>query len=256
MGGSQQPARSQPPMSDMATVPSVVLLHGLLNDSTLWSEQRSALGVDFAPITPEFSAAGSLAVLAAEVLAHAPRRFALAGFSMGGYVALEVLRQAPERIEGIALLASTALADSPAQCAARLATIAAVEAGKFSQLVAAIARSAVFPAGAHAETARGRFMAMAHRVGPQKFTQHLRAVMERQGQVEVLSAAPCPAIVIAGANDSVVPPEAASATAAALPHAPLAMVERAGHLLPLEAPSRVSQLLRGWLERVHPTATC
>jgi pimeloyl-ACP methyl ester carboxylesterase len=237
----------------MATVPSIVLLHGLLNDSALWSKQRNALGTSVASITPELSAAGSVPLLAADVLAHAPRRFALAGFSMGGYVALEILRQAPERVEGIALLASHALPDSPAQCAARLAAIAAVEAGKFSKVVAAIARNAVFPEGARAEAARQGFMAMAHRIGPRKFIAHLQAIMERHDCAEVLSAVRCPAIVIAGANDLVVPPEAASATAATLPHARLAVIERAGHLLPLEAPQRVSQLLRGWLDRVYST---
>ncbi len=227
----------------------VVLLHGLLNDGTLWQAQKAALGSRAEVITPDFATATSLTALARSVLAAAPERFAIAGFSMGGYVACEIARIAPDRIAGLCLLATTSLPDAPTQRAARMATIASVEQGGFAAAVEAVARHAVWPGGSHATVARAALLAMARRAGPGKFAAHLQAVAARPDSTEVLAALRCPIAIARGDRDRIVPQDAVAVTAAAL-GVSIATVADAGHMLPLEAPEQTSDLLHRWLDDV------
>jgi len=190
-----------------------------------------------------------MTALAQAILAEAPERFAVAGFSMGGYVACEIARIAPDRVAGLCLLASTSLIDTPAQRAARTATIAAVKRGSFEAVVNAVAQSAVWPDGAHARAAHAGLLAMARQVGPAKFAAHLQAVACRQGATDVLRALKCPITLARGDHDQIIRQDGIAATGVAT-GARITTIAGAGHMLPLEAPDRVSDLLQRWLDDI------
>lgn len=226
---------------------TLVLLPGLLNDHRLWQAQAEALSplaqIQVADLTRDDSMAG----MAARVLDAAPDRFALAGLSMGGYVALEILRRAPERVERLCLLDTTARPDAPEQTQRRKDAVAVAQAGGFDKIMPTMLPMLVHPDHLALDRVGGLAKDMARAVGPDAFVRQQTAIMRRPDSRPGLPRLRCPTLVVVGADDAVTPPDRAEEMADLIPDARLAVVPQCGHLSTLEQPAQVSALMAGWL---------
>lgn len=229
--------------------PSLILLPGLLNDARLWAAQTSALSGDAAVSAGDLAVADTISGLAASVLSRAPtERFALAGLSMGGYVALEIMRQAPERVTALALLDTSARADTPASTEGRRALMRLAETD-FPAVIDALFPKLVLPAHARDEALRRVFTNMALAAGKEAFLRQQAAIMGRIDSRPFLRHVACPTLVLCGRDDAVTPVEVHEEIAAAVPGARLEVVDECGHLSALEKPEAVTQALKEWLAR-------
>ncbi|WP_417211717.1 alpha/beta fold hydrolase [Antarctobacter sp.] len=226
---------------------SLVLLPGMMCDARLFGPQIAALSgtatIHLAPIT----ARDSVQALARDVLADAPPRFALAGLSMGGIVAMEVLRQAPERVAKIALMDTNPLAERAEVKARRLPQIKAAAEGRLRSVLRDEMKPSYLADCANRETILDLCMDMALALGPDVFARQSRALMDRPDQCDTLRAARLPALVLCGRDDALCPVERHEHMASLIPDARLHIVEGAGHLPTLEQPEVTSRALRLWL---------
>ena len=227
---------------------SLALLPGLLNDASLWRHQVAALEGRAACFVPDFTTQESVGAMAETALSAMPPRFALAGLSMGGYVAFEILRRAPERIVRLALLDTRAGPDSAEQTARRRGLIQLARKGRFQgvtrQLLPMLVAEAHLANGALIE----EVMAMAGRVGRDAFVRQQTAIMGRPDSRPALARVTCPTLVLCGRQDQITPPDAHMEMAAGIRDARLIVVEDCGHLSPLEQPEAVTAALTEWLE--------
>lgn len=224
---------------------TLILLPGLACDAELWREQAPALARS-GPlhVTDVHARAATLPDMAAALLAEHPGPLALAGSSMGGMVALHAWRQAPHRVRGLALLGSSARADTPAQLELRRNGIAQFEQGRMEELLAANLLFAFHPANAPALA--GDYLAMIRRAGAAQLIAQNRAVMAREDLRPELAAVACPTLVMVGEDDLLTPPECSAEIAAAVPHAQFHRLRDCGHLLTWEQPGRVTAALLDW----------
>lgn len=227
---------------------SLVLLPGLLNDHRLWEHQAKSLADIAAVSVADLTRDDTLAAMAERVLASAPPRFALAGLSMGGYVALEILRKAPERVERLALLDTTARPDAPEQTQRRMDAVAIARAGGFDKIMPTMLPNLLHPdhlvLGGIAELAKD----MARVVGPDAFARQQDAIMHRPDARPDLGRIACPTLVLVGRDDVPTPLDRAQEMAELIPNAKLVVVEECGHLSTLEQPQAVSAVMRYWLQ--------
>ncbi len=227
--------------------PSLLLLPGLLNDARLWAAQASALADRADVSVGDLTVADSMAGLADAVLALAPARFALAGLSMGGYVALEILRRAPERVSALALVDTQARPDAREASEGRRAMMARSE-NDFEGVIAATYPKLVHPARAEDAALKSLFADMARATGAEAYRRQQAAIMGRVDSRPFLPRIACPTLVLCGRQDAVTPVELHEEMAAAIPGARLEVVEECGHLSAIERPEAVSDALRRWLE--------
>jgi len=227
--------------------PPLLLLPGLLCDAALWRQQVPRLGAGCPVRVMDLSFAASIERAAQMVMAAAPPRFALAGLSMGGYVALEICRLAPGRVDRLALLDTNAHADPAEASQRRRSQVAQALEGDFDDVLDTLLGLLVAPANRERADVAGTFRAMAHRHGPQVFARQQQAIMGRRDQQELLSTLRMPTLVLCGALDQLTPPSIHQAMAARLPMATYCEVPGCGHLSPLEAPAAVTEALAGWL---------
>ncbi|WP_323772268.1 alpha/beta fold hydrolase [Antarctobacter sp.] len=225
----------------------LVLLPGMMCDARLFGPQIAALSgtatIHLAPIT----ATDSVQALARDVLAYAPPRFALAGLSMGGIVAMEVLRQAPDRVAKIALMDTNPLAERAEVKARRLPQIKAVAEGRLRSVMRDEMKPNYLAGGPNREPVLDLCMEMALSLGPDVFARQSRALMDRPDQCDTLRGARLPALVLCGRDDALCPVERHELMASLIPDAHLHIVEGAGHLPTLEQPEATSRALRLWL---------
>lgn len=226
--------------------PSLLLLPGLLCDARLWRDQVEDLA-DLADITvPDLTLDDSVGAMAARVLAQAPARFALGALSMGGYVAFEILRQAPQRVERLALLSTSARADPPKRAAVRRASLAMAERGRFAGVTRKLLPQLVH--ASRVDTPVGeKVMAMAERVGRDAFLRQQRAILERPDSQPLLPTLSMPTVVGVGDDDRMTAPEESRILQAGIAGARLHVFTDCGHLPPMEKPRETNDLLRAWL---------
>jgi pimeloyl-ACP methyl ester carboxylesterase len=225
----------------------IVLVPGLLGTPRLFAEQLPALW-RCGPVT----VAGhqhddSMAAIAARILATAPPRFALAGLSMGGYLAFEILRQAAPRVARLALLDTTARPDGAAQAQRRWDEVAQVRAGRFADVVEASYRRWVRPARHGDAALRRTVQQMAEETGAEAYIRQQVAIANRPDSRAGLSRIGCPTLVLVGAEDSTTTPRHAAEIADGIPAARLVVVPECGHLSTLEQPAEVGRALVAWL---------
>lgn len=225
----------------------VVFIPGLIATERLFAAQIRKLGRDAGIFLAAHGLDSSMAKIAGRLLANAPPRFALVGLSMGGYVALEVVRQAPDRVARLVLMDTSARPDSSEQTENRRRQIALARAGRFRDIP-----DAQFPLAVHEARAGDtdlleivRDMAMA--TGPDAFERQQTAIIGRVDSRPFLPAIACPTLVVVGAGDRLTPPPLAEEIAGGIPHAQLAVVAGAGHLSTLEAPEPTAALLFDFL---------
>jgi pimeloyl-ACP methyl ester carboxylesterase len=227
--------------------PGLVLLPGLLCDSALWQAQIDRFGGGFEIMVADLTRDASVRAMAGRVLASAPDSFALAGLSMGGYVVQEILREAPARVRRVALLDTSARADSEEQIARRHALIALAKTGKFKGVTPRLLPLLIHPARLDDRRLTGTVMAMAERVGQAAFLRQQQAILGRPDGRADLARVTCPALVLCGRDDALTPPALSAEMTRAMPNARLVVVEECGHLAPLEQPDAVNQAFEEWL---------
>ena len=231
----------------MSEKPCIAFACAHLCDERLFAAQIAALADSHDCRAFVFREHDSLAAMAAAMLAAMPPRFALVGLSLGGYVAFEVVRRALERIERLALLDTTAAADTESRRAGRLADIAKVEAGGIEALIAELPRRWLLPAHAERAELTTLMAAMARSVGATGQRNQQRAMLGRPDSHADLAGVRVPTLVLCGEQDPVTPVADHAAIAAAIAGARFERIEGCGHLSTIEQPERVSRILVDWL---------
>jgi pimeloyl-ACP methyl ester carboxylesterase len=227
----------------------LILVPGLLCDGRLWRPQIDALADIAECRVADATRSDTMAGLARDLLADCPyERFALAGLSMGGYVALEVVRQAPQRVARLALLDTSARADTPEQSQKRRELIALAGRGRFMGVTDALLPLLLSPASLADAALVSLVKDMAKTVGKEAFVRQERAIMSRADSLPLLPRIACPALVLCGRRDTLTPVARHEEIAAAIPGARLEVIEECGHLSTLERPGPVGSALRNWLE--------
>lgn len=227
----------------------LVLIPGLLCDEALWRHQVKALKDIADCLVADTARHDRIELVARDVLAMAPPRFALAGLSMGGYVAFEIMRQAPERVLRLCLLDTTARADSEEQRQRRKLLLVMAKTGKFRGVTPRLLPMLIHPDRLHDAPLTETVMGMAERMGPEAFQRQQTAILHRVDSRSGLQAIACPTQIIGGMQDALTPPELLREMAEGIPGARLRLIEHCGHLAPLERPDEVSAAMAGWLER-------
>lgn len=233
----------------MMSRPPLLLIPGLLCDGRLWQHQLAALA-DAADMTVgDHSTHDNLYEIAATLLTKAPPRFAVAGLSMGGYIAFELLRQAPERITHLALINTAARPDSPEKRQRRLDFMALATRGRFRGVSHALLPLLIHRDRLDDRELAGTVSAMARDSGVEAYLRESRAIVDRPDSVPMLAGITCPTVVIGGLQDQLTPPECQQEIADGIPGAELILLDRCGHLAPLEHPQAVNAALRKLLTR-------
>ena len=225
----------------------LVLVPGLLSDERLWRYQADSLIRLADPQIASVIKGASVAEMSRAVLGAAPERFALAGLSMGGYVAWEILRVAPARVARLALLDTSARADTPEQTAARRKLIKLAQDGRFDEVPRKMLPMLIPPDRLDDAELTSEVLDMAESVGPEAFVSQEEAIIERPDSREGLKNIACPTLVLCGREDTVTPLRLHEEMASLIPNARLRVVEGCGHLSTLERPEEVSAALRDWL---------
>jgi len=224
----------------------LLLLPGLLCDARLWRDQAAGLADIARPVVADLTRDDGLAAMAARALAAVEGPFAMAGLSMGGYVAMEVMRRAPERVVRLALLDTSARPDTPEQSRHRRGLIAMTRTGRFRGVTPRLLPRLLHPdhlGGALAAEVE----AMAGRVGRDAFLRQQAAILARPDSRPDLPGIAVPTLVAVGEADVLTPPALAREIAEAVPGAVLRVLPGCAHLTTMEAPEAVTAMLRDWL---------
>ncbi len=226
----------------------LVLIPGMMCDARMWGGLAAQLYPrEVGHVLP--TQAETVEALAAEVLAQAPPRFALAGLSMGGIIAMEVLRQAPRRVTQLALLDTNPRAELPATQAKRAGQITRALFGD----LAGVLRDEMKPNYLHHGPDRTEIlnlcMDMALSLGPEIFARQSRALRDRADQTATLAAFKGPALVLMGEGDTLCPRDRHDLMHSLMPQSSLVIISGAAHLPTLEQPAKTTAALQGWLDQ-------
>jgi pimeloyl-ACP methyl ester carboxylesterase len=227
----------------------LILVSGLLCDDALWAPQSEWLS-DIADISVgETQIDDGFPEMAERILEAAPPRFALGGLSMGGYVCMEIMRQAPERIERLALFDTSGRADTADQMKRRKALIELATIGKFKGITPRLLPLLIHKDRQTDENLTRRVIEMAGRVGQAGFLRQQTAIMHRPDRRAEMAMYDLPTIVVCGRQDALTPVDLHEEMAGLVPHARLCLIEECGHLSTLEQSHAVTALMRDWLLR-------
>lgn len=225
----------------------VVLLPGMMCDARLFAPQLADLSREHAVMVAPVTQGERIEEIASGLLEALPKRFALAGLSMGGIVAMEVLRRAPGRVTRLALMDTNPLAETPQSAAQYEPLIIGAKAGRLDEVITQMIRPEFLAPG----TGRAQVLAlvrqMAADLGPEVFVGQVRALQRRRDNQAVLRRCKVPALVLCGAHDGLTPVKRHRFMAELIPHASLRILDAAGHLPTLEAPAETCRALRDWL---------
>ncbi|HXE40046.1 MAG TPA: alpha/beta fold hydrolase [Azonexus sp.] len=227
--------------------PNILLLPGLLNDASLFTDQIAALATHAVVEVGDLTTAGSIPEMAASVLkAASAERFVLLGLSLGGYVAFEIMRQAPGWVAGLVLMDTTARPDT-AEATAKREALIQLAATDLDAVTEQLLPRLSHPERMNLPTVGGVIQSMATSLGKEVFVRQQRAIMGRPDSRPTLATITCPTLVICGRDDLITPPELATEIADGIRHAKLDIIEHCGHLATLDQPAEVSRLLVDWI---------
>ena len=226
---------------------TLVLVPGLLCSEKLWEPQVEALSDIADIVVADMTRDDTMEDMAERVLACANGMFSLAGLSMGGYVALEVMRRAPERVQRLALLDTGARADTPEQTTRRKDLIALANRGEFKAVSPKLLPLFIHPDRLSDRDLVAGITEMAESVGKDAFLRQQHAIMHRPDSRPGLADIACPTLVVCGREDVLTPPELSEEIAESIPGVELILVDECGHLSTMERPEKVNAVLRGWL---------
>jgi pimeloyl-ACP methyl ester carboxylesterase len=231
----------------------LVLLPGMMCDARLFSPQINALSVERAVMVAPITLGDRVEEIASGLLDQLPLKFALAGLSMGGIVALELYRRAPERITRLCLMDTTPLAETPQAAAAREPLIIGAKAGRFADVLREAMPAELLAPGARRMETLAHMHQIAEELGPDLFVRQSRALQRRRDQQSTLRKIRVPTHIICGKHDPLTPVKRHSFMAELIPGATLQIIEEAGHIPSLETPEIVTAALRSWLDQPLPT---
>ncbi|WP_109313903.1 alpha/beta fold hydrolase [Ruegeria sp. AU67] len=225
----------------------LVLLPGLMCDSRVFAPQIAHFSRQRAVAVAPVSLGERIEEIASGLLDQLPHRFALSGFSMGGVVALELIRRAPDRISRLCLMATDAQSDTPQIAATREEYMVGAKAGRLEEVMRKIFGSDTLAPGPRRVPILSDVTAMALDQGADVFERQMRALQRRPDQQGALRMIKVPTLVLCGAHDLLTPVRKHAFMADLIPNAELNVVEDAGHLPTLEAPQVVNEALENWL---------
>ncbi len=227
----------------------LILLPGMMCDGRLFTHQMAAFSTERLVTVGALTGAASFADLAAAILRNAPPRFALAGLSMGGICAMEIVRQAPGRVSRLALLDTNALPDPPDRAPVRDAQVASVLSGGLQEVMREEMKPNYLADGPGREAILDLCMDMADALGPQVFADQSQAIKTRPDQRDTLRAVSVPTLILCGREDRLCPLERHTLMHELVAGSHLVVIEGAGHLPTLEKPDATTQALQAWLNR-------
>jgi pimeloyl-ACP methyl ester carboxylesterase len=229
---------------------AIVLLPGFMLDDGLWDDMVPLLQ----PVGPihygDLSQNDTVAGMARHVLASAPARFVLVGFSMGGYVAREMARLAPDRVTALALVATSGRADTPSHAGRKAAAAKRIGQGGFAGMSRTAIARAFHPSRAANPAMIDRVLAMGTRLGGEAFIR--QSTLQRLDERDRLGEITCPTLVIAAAQDALRSVAEAEELQRGIPGATMRIVEGSGHMIPMEAPHELAALIVGWVDGLRP----
>ncbi len=226
----------------------VVLVSGLACSPRIYAPQIPDLWRVAPVVLANHTRGGDMAAIARRILAEAPLRFALAGHSMGGYIVMEMVQQAPERVARLALLNTSARPETPAVAERRRGWIAEVKAGGYRKVMDGLFEKFVHPSRVGDANLKKMVLDMADDVGPDAFVWQLEAIMMRDDMRPLLAGIKCPTLVLTSDTDNMVPPEFSTEIANGIAGAKLVTIPDCGHLPQLEKPQAMTDALLDWLE--------
>ena len=232
----------------MTDVDDLILLPGMMCDARLFAPQIAVLQDSMRISVPLPVSAPNMAQLAAEVLADAPDCFALGGVSMGGILAMEIIRQAPQRVTHLALIDTNPFAERDEVKARRTPQMDAVRDGRLAAVMRDEMKPSYFTHRADNADLLDLTMAMATDLGPDAFIAQSLALRDRPDYEATLRHVTCSTLILCGRHDQLCPVERHEAIKAMIPHARLCIVEEAGHLPTIETPGIVTTALQELLE--------
>ncbi|GLQ36204.1 alpha/beta hydrolase [Amylibacter marinus] len=226
---------------------TLVLLPGMMCDERLFAPQIEAFDdtVVYTPVREN-----SMTDMAQNVLQQAPDQFDLAGLSMGGIIAMEIMRLAPKRVRRLALMDTNHRAELDAVKQARAPQIEAANTGRLSAVMREEMKPRYLVDGPNKSRILDICMDMAMDLGAEAFVNQSNALMDRRDQSDTLAAISCPVLVMCGAYDQLCPVSRHEEMANIIPNATLTLIENAAHLPTLENPTQTTAALRSWLEAV------
>ncbi len=224
---------------------AIVLLPGFMLDAGLWVEMVPLLQPAGPIVFGDLSQDDSIAGMARHVLASAPASFVLVGFSMGGYIAREIVRLAPDRVSALVLVATSARADTPARVSRKTAAAKRIANGAFAGVSRTAIARAFHPSRAADTALIERVHAMGNRLGGAAFIR--QSALQRRDERDGLDYIRCPTLVIAAAQDALRSLEEAEELTRAIPGATMRVVGGSGHMIPIEAPRELASLILDWL---------
>ncbi|MCR9146256.1 MAG: alpha/beta hydrolase [Rhodobacteraceae bacterium] len=230
-------------------VEPLVLLPGMMCDYRLFAPQLEKLSPDMTLLVAPVTGGDRIEEIASNLLDTLPHKFALAGVSMGGIVAMEILRRAPERVTRIALMDTNSLSETPQTAADYEPLITKLKAGLLEQAVANIIRPEHLAPGPDRTAVLHLVGRMAENIGSAAITRQARALQRRRDYQATLRKCRLPALVLCGVHDTLTPVKRHEFMAELIPYAQLVLVQDAGHLPTLESPDAVTDALRAWMKQ-------
>jgi pimeloyl-ACP methyl ester carboxylesterase len=227
---------------------SILLVPGYMADETLWDDVACRLA-RFGPLVhADLRHDSSIEAMAVRALADAPRHFTLVGFSMGGYVAREIARLAPERVRALVLIATSTRADTPSLRQSRGTVGKAAASVSFSGLSKTAIAMSLHPREANNEALVERVRAMGVRLGGEVFRR--QSMIVRTDDRDRLHEIRCPTLIVAAGQDRLRSRVESEEIHAGIPGSEFAFIEDSGHMLPIEAPQALLAVVEPWLDRV------
>ena len=227
---------------------TILFVPGLSCTGEVFAPQVAALSPVWPCHVADHSHGATIPEIAGTILDRAPERFALAGFSLGGYIAFEMFRQAPARVTRLALLDTQATPESNAARERRLELLAMVQEGRFAEAEQAQWPEVVHPSRYGDAALRDTKMRMAKDLGPELWRRHVAAIMARADSRPTLAAVKVPTLVLVGDSDRLTPPERAREMVAGIADARLVVIPDCGHMAPIERPDAVNAALIDWMK--------
>ena len=225
---------------------SMLLIPGFMLDADLWRDVTPGLD-EFGPfVHADLFQDGTIKDMASRVLAQAPETFLLVGFSMGGYVAREIVRQAPERVKALVLIATSARGDTEVQRQRKEAVANKPDSVSFKGLSTAAVASSLHPDNAGRHDLIARIQAMGERLGSDVFRR--QSLLERVDERHLLADINCPCLILAGEQDKLRSRAEVEELHDGITGSSLQVIEKTGHMIPLEAPDELVTVMRQWLD--------
>jgi len=228
---------------------TLLLIPGLGNTARLFEHQIATFSPLMNVLVADHTQDDTMESMARRILAGAPASFALAGLSMGGYVAMEIMRQAPERVERLALLDTSAQPDSPEAKANRHRLIELAEAARWDEILDDVWPKLVATQRQRDEPLKQSVARMLQETGAAGYIRQQRAIMGRKDSRDLLPGFEIPTLIAVGDGDLITPPEMAREMAEMIEWASLIVIRGAGHLSAMEEPDQVTTAMRLWLDR-------